>query len=110
MKRKPFVFVLTDITTPSTPAPLPMSQVTVTPAIQAAAHGAALSLATSNAAAVQQKHAELTANGGIMPASWVPFADAIKLAAQIVELFAGPELKAICQVVITAINAAEGND
>jgi hypothetical protein len=83
---------------------------TLTPQVQAATHAAALYLATANVHTVANLSTVLEANGGVVPNSWLPYLDAIKLACDIVELFAGPELKAIINVLLAAINAAENQD
>ena len=63
---------------------------------------------SNNAAAVTDLHKELTANNGIVPAAWQPYLGAFQLLCEAVELFAGPELKAIITVILAAIGAAEG--
>jgi hypothetical protein len=58
--------------------------------------------------AITDLHKELTVNNGIVPASWLPYLNAFKFLCEGVELFAGPELKAIITVILAAIAAAEG--
>ena len=97
-----------------------MSTITTTPASQllnSAANStsnavsvqtAIASSVSKNAGAVTALHQELTANNGTVPASWQPYLGAFQLLCEAVELFAGPELKAIITVVLAAISAAQG--
>lgn len=62
----------------------------------------------NNADAVTNLHKELSANNGTVPAAWQPYLGAFQLLCEAVELFAGPELKAIITVVLAAISAAQG--
>ena len=50
---------------------------------------------------------ELAANGGIIPDSWIPWLEAIKLLLKAFELFLPDEWDEICEDVIAAINLFE---
>jgi hypothetical protein len=100
------VFICT-ILTPSAPT-LPLKQVAVTPQVTSQAHAAINLSVQQNGGIVQKLNTELANNGGIIPASWLPWLNAIKLVLDAVMIFAGPELLAICNVILAAINAAEG--
>jgi hypothetical protein len=70
-------------------------------------HATVINKAQSSVQTVLDYAKELTDNGGIMPPEWARFANVIVFLCDIMMLFAGPELKAICQIIITAIQAAE---
>jgi hypothetical protein len=92
----------------NTNAPMPVLQSASIPVAQLAQYLATvINKAQSSVQSILDHAKELTDNGGIMPPKWAPFANAIVFRCDIVMIFAGPVLKAICQMIISAIHAAE---
>ena len=92
----------------NTNAPMTVLQSANIPVAQIAQnHATVINKAQSSVQTVLDHAKELTDNGGIMPPKWAPFANAIVFRCDIVMIFAGPVLKAICQMIISAIHAAE---
>jgi hypothetical protein len=92
----------------NTNAPMTVLQSANIPVAQIAQnHATVINKAQSSVQTVLDYAKELTDNGGIMPPEWARFANVIVFLCDIMMLFAGPELKAICQIIITAIQAAE---
>ena len=95
-------------TTNTTPVSQLLNSAANSTANAASVQTAISSSVSKNAGAVTSLHQELTANNGTVPAAWQPYLGAFQLLCEAVELFAGPELKAIITVVLAAISAAEG--
>ena len=92
----------------NTNAPMTVLQSANIPVAQIAQnHATVINKAQSSVQTVLDHAKELTDNGGIMPPKWAPFANDIVFLCDIVMMFAGPVLKGICQIIITAIQAAE---
>jgi hypothetical protein len=92
------------------PTLLPLINTQPTATSSAVVHSSIVQAASSKLNLVSKLSSELTANQGIVPASWLPYLEAIKFLCEGIVLFAGPELKAIITVILAAIAAAEGND
>jgi hypothetical protein len=56
---------------------------------------------------VHKLHAELVANGGIVPDSWLPWLAVIKILLKLAELFTNDEVDKIIEEIIAAITIAE---
>ena len=52
-------------------------------------------------------HAELVANGGIVPDSWLPYLELIKLGLKLAEFWTSDDIDKIIEEIIAAINLLE---